>query len=477
MTRYLPFYILAAAVFGLLSCDLEDKSPELELAFTVDAPLSLIDNVIHVPVLQDSAIDVHYSVFAPGRIEGLNISLDGMEEGIQEAKGSTQFNGSIHMDVPFDNVTREVILEVMDGSSQVRTSRIQIAVEAAGSFSVDGEIEVSGNVRQGHEVTISGSGFGEGPTLVLFDDFEGGDPWDPIPLEDALIGAWSAKSEGSYTPRYHEYAYGGNTSFSMEDEVAEKAIWGKKQAQLKARFEDTQEVFISYHLAVPPERNYPGADSRGQWGSGSHWKMSWLMDGDDGFGSGDGKADLCIPTNGQAQAMQIGGNTDNIGWVGSLDNLFDIDGFNRVTTWLKADSANVQDAGYTWIQWLSAKTSPIFENEYEGPVFNARTTSPTSYQWNQFNVPGWYGNNLTNPGGVYDNVYLATGEHSPARVEIGDSATYEDCTQLTIMPALSWTDSEIQVIVKTKGEETISGKYLFIFSGQNQLLFEGIPIP
>ena len=162
---------------------------------------------------------------------------------------------------------------------------------------------------------------------------------------------------------------------------------------------------------------------------------------------------------------------------GSLDDLFDINGFNRVSTWLKADAANPETEGYTWIQWLSAKTDPAFVRDYDRPVFNGSATLPTSYKWTQLNVPGWYGNSLNNPGGVYDDVYLATGANAAARVEIGDASEYEDCTELSIMPSVSWADSEIKVIVKTKGNQTISQKYLFIFNGENELITEGIQIP
>ena len=144
---------------------------------------------------------------------------------------------------------------------------------------------------------------------------------------------------------------------------------------------------------------------------------------------------------------------------------------------MRPDPAAPETQGYTWAQWLSAKTAPAFTQERIKPVFNGETTSPTSYQWNQLNVPGWFGNSLVNPGGVYDDVYLATGANAPARVEVGDAPVYEDCTELSIMPSLSWTDSEIKVIVKTKGTETIAQKYIFIFNGQNALIADGIAIP
>src|SRR5690554_7366312 len=94
-------------------------------------------------------------------------------------------------------------------------------VEDDDIFSVDGDIQVSGSVNQDEVVTIVGSGFGSGPNIVIYDDFEGGSHDDPIALDSPVIGTWSAKSE-DYIARYHRYAYSGQTSFSMQDDRSEE---------------------------------------------------------------------------------------------------------------------------------------------------------------------------------------------------------------------------------------------------------------
>lgn len=473
------FFALGFLLVAVTGCVEKDAIPELKMpAIVVTAPgHTIANNAIQVSVIEAStAITIDYTVTASTTIQQFVQAVAGVEETISEAEGLEEYTGQLVVNVPYENQSIAVQLEVTDKNDLVATETISIVVEAAGEFTIEGDVQITGNVRQGEEITISGSGFGEGPNVVIYDDFEGGAHNDPIPLTSPLIGAWAAVSS-PYVPRYHEYAYSGNTSYSMQDDLATVSQYGGKPAQLKVRFDDTQEVFISYQLTVPPGKHFPGAPTREEWGAASHWKMTWLMDGDNGFGHGDGRADLCIPTNGQAKGLQIVGNTDKIGWVGDLDDLFDVDGFNRVAVWLRADPAAPETEGYTWIQWLSAKTAPAFTREHIKPVFNAGATSPTSYQWNQLNVPGWFGNSLVNPGGVYDDVYLATGANAPARVEVGDAPDYEDCTELSIMPSLSWTDSEIKVIVKTKGTETISQKYIFIFDGQNELIADGIAIP
>lgn len=432
--------------------------------------------IIEVSVIEDETeINLNYSAETSSTIQNLVLTIGGSEEPIAEAIGQESFSGIHVLQVPYVSKTIQVRIDVTDENELTASETIAIQVVTAGDFIVEGDVRISGSVRQGEELTIKGSGFGQGPNVIIYDDFEGVHE-GLIPLTSPLIGQWTSVST-TYKARYHEYGYSGTTSFSMQDDLATTDSYGKKDAQLKVRFDDTQEVFMSFQVAVPPGKHFPGAPTRDEWGAASHWKMTWLMDTDDGFGSNDGKADLCIPTNGQAKALQIVGNTDNVGWVGSLDDLFDIDGFNRVAVWVRAHPDEPAASGYTWIQWLSSKTNPIFTREHIKPVFNALATSPTSYQWNQWNVPGWFGNSLVNPGGVYDDVYLSTGANAPARVEIGDAPDYEDCTELSIMPPTSWSDTEIKVIVKTKGTETISQKYLFIFNGSNQLIEGGIQIP
>ena len=52
---------------------------------------------------------------------------------------------------------------------------------------------VAGSMADGQTVTISGSGFGNGPTVLVFDDFESGDgqPGQSIPLTSPEVGKWS----------------------------------------------------------------------------------------------------------------------------------------------------------------------------------------------------------------------------------------------------------------------------------------------
>ncbi len=72
------------------------------------------------------------------------------------------------------------------------------------------------------------------------------------------------------------------------------------------------------------------------------------------------------------------------------------------------------------------------------------------------------------PGGsyeiLYDDVYLAG---SPARVEIGDSSSWDNCTNREIQEGISWTDTSITFRIRS----TVSipdGAYLYVINSDNE---------
>jgi hypothetical protein len=298
LRRFVTVFVL---LFVVTSCKEDEAGISFELpSITVSAPgLGIVDGAIPVTVVENATdITIDYTITTSSTIQQLVLTIDGTEESIADAIGKESYTGQHVLSVPYENSAISIQFNVSDVNELAATESIIIQVSAGGAFIVEGDIQVTGNVRQGEEIVITGVGFGNGPNVILYDDFEGGAHEDLIPLTSPLIGEWAAMST-TYKPRYHEYSYSGSTSFSMQDDLAPTAIYGKKDAQLKARFDDTQEVFISYQLAVPPGKHFPGAPTREEWGAASHWKITWLMDGDNGFGGNDGKADLCIPTNGR----------------------------------------------------------------------------------------------------------------------------------------------------------------------------------
>src|SRR5690606_39950913 len=72
------------------------------------------------------------------------------------------------------------IFQVTDENDLFTSETLSIEVSKGGDFLVEGDIQITGNVRQGEEIVITGVGFGSGPNVILYDDFEGAHN-DPIP--------------------------------------------------------------------------------------------------------------------------------------------------------------------------------------------------------------------------------------------------------------------------------------------------------
>ena len=71
---------------------------------------------------------------------------------------------------------------------------------------------------------------------------------------------------------------------------------------------------------------------------------------------------------------------------------------------------------------------------------------------------------LVTNGGDYadtywDDVYV---DNSWARVEVGDSSTYANCTHREMQIPSSWSNSSVTVTVNQGSLSSLSGKYLFV---------------
>jgi hypothetical protein len=142
---------------------------------------------------------------------------------------------------------------------------------------------VIGAVRDGSSVVIAGARFGAvGPNVVIFDDFEGGSPGDPIATGagSAAVGEWVLL--GSGTPRYgDEFAVSGSRAFRADfsEDSNQQAF-----ADLPP---DTTEIFYSWWMYTPEGHRFPGQDNVDTL----NWKVIWLL-GEDRLGGGTHDDDL-----------------------------------------------------------------------------------------------------------------------------------------------------------------------------------------
>ncbi len=328
---------------------------------------------------------------------------------------------------------------------------------------------VSGSVSDGQQITITGSNFGaNGPDVILFDDFKRGIEGEDITLT-APLGNWNVPQ--------HQPTYGKDT----QGNIAGRFI-GDGGGRLIFTFSDVQEIFISYRVMIPGGKHFPHSFAPNTFPSGSQWKLTWLMDGDRGAAGND---DLVIPTWGNGTYFSIAGN-DNAyqlatGRASGDTRWFSFQDWNRYSVYMKGGATPDVDPGTVWSQGMSEEFGQKIFGSSDRRLFDGDDTAD-GYQfeddaisrWNKLNVPGWHRGGDDNAAAMYDDIYIATGAHARARIEIGNNAIYENSTVLAIATPASWQDNAITTTVRQGTFQVGETAYLFVID-ENGNVSTGYP--
>ncbi len=233
---------------------------------------------------------------------------------------------------------------------------------------------------------------------------------------------------------------------------------------------------------IPEGKHFPNSGAPKTFPAGSQWKLTWLMDGERGAAGND---DLVIPTWGNGTYFYIAGN-DNafqlpVGRPGSSDNWFSFEGWNRFSVYMKGGGIPDVDPGTTWSQGMSEEfgqhvftsTKKLFDGDDTPDGYKFEDDSIS--RWNRLNVPGWHRGGDDNAGAMYDDMYIATGPHARARIEIGNNAVYAKSTKLAITTPSSWQDGSITTTIRRgvfRDGETV---YVFVINEQGEVS-NGFPV-
>lgn len=126
---------------------------------------------------------------------------------------------------------------------------LSLVLSAKPSWALPSISSYSGFIRDGQQMSISGTGFGDlGPSIVIFDDFNGGAAGNEIPLTSPKVSSWTIT--GTYHPAYSSLAHSGTSSMRTAN--------GVNMLQFGKTFSPATEVFASFWVRVPPGTNFPG---------------------------------------------------------------------------------------------------------------------------------------------------------------------------------------------------------------------------
>ncbi|MCW8931856.1 MAG: hypothetical protein OQL19_16685 [Gammaproteobacteria bacterium] len=321
------------------------------------------------------------------------------------------------------------------------------------------------------KLTILGSGFGsDAPNVIMYDRFESDSSAASkgvIPTTSPDIGEWSSSDHSSVRAIYNSQAQSGNFSAQVYDAT---------QKVLTLDFDTgAQEVFMSYWVRLPNNQIFPGAGFSGAkipkvFSTDSSWKFTWLYDLDRSGHSND----LCLPTHvGSEGVFYLAGNDFNLDTsIGNRDVWWSWNSWIRISVWLRANQSDPTANGDVLFQTISAEkgvreyitSKPVFDADFSNGIGEMHEGLPDIKQYQHLSFPGWIRSGSdegTTP--LYDNIYVAIGENSQARVEIADSSNYIGTEQIAIQKVISWSDTKIEIeLVDIDSFNSLKDVFIFV---------------
>ena len=337
----------------------------------------------------------------------------------------------------------------------------------------------TGSLTPSQTLTITGSSFGtQGPNIVLMEDFERDTAGQKVQLAKAPVGAWTGYNS-SNTFLASPSAHTGAVGFHAYDYAHQGA--NILNLALPSQY---QEAFISFWVTVPAGKTFPGEwgptgkappPVAGQFSGDSSWKFGWLFQAGGSVSSTTqfdlrtldyGGSNQFMPAEsnaGYAMFIQPGNYYQNSNNVGT--GWWSWTGWNRISTWVRGNSTVPAGAIGGMMQTLSAQNgmaSWSFGNPVTYPT-SAMFQKGVSQYFSQINIPGWVRENSgANADPTYDDIYIAVGPGSAARVEITDAPTYVASKHATLLRPTAWAAGQIVATVPAAGFDFTGPAYLYV---------------
>lgn len=309
---------------------------------------------------------------------------------------------------------------------------------------------VSGTVSNGNTITISGSSFGSGPTVNVFDNFEAGSSGSAINTSQQTFGAFtSVWDDGAgHVPRTStSYAHAGIKSMVVDFTAGTRITLNA----LGLAFSPSPAWMISWWVMMPSGSRVPDD------GAGPNLKQWWTTAGAAGSEIAD-YVDVLLSSDGTSSLFEHANDPSNGGATDCNwhNTLFRNNGVWVRKTWFLRHSTS--GGGTLWAQELNGSSQIV-------PCNN--TSATTTYGSNltaHIQIPG-YGRPDSSSVIYLDDVYISTGANAWARVEICNSSTYSSATNCSLLTPTSWGASSISAVVRP-GSLT-GAAYIFVIDSTN----------
>lgn len=327
---------------------------------------------------------------------------------------------------------------------------IDLKAKAGGGFESVG----LGGGGGGGSNTITGTGFGAGPDVVLFASADG-TSGELVGLTDPEIGDYAELEVKAFehAPGVRYHTKNSKTWITGRDPL-QLGSTSKLMTGVRFALDTPSDRFrVAYKLAAADNQKMPGAAAVGGSPSdenASVFKTIWV-DYLNGFGNSN--PDTCIPTWLGDSWTTIGGNDvtpkyNVTGRANFSSSAFDFSAGENLVSYVSGQPESVAGAWDGVISWMLAVqgATPSFTRtrRTDAEPFNSATTTFADRLWQDFCFPGWYGNtSYVDVLPLYRDLYVAVGNNCEACLILSDSTTLSASTEFAIIPADTWTDTEI----------------------------------
>lgn len=325
--------------------------------------------------------------------------------------------------------------------------------------------------------TLTGTGFGSEPTVLIFDRATGTAGASYSLTAD--VGTWS---------RYNNVGAGKNTDVRYLSHAGRTwmagrqiSLVGTSAAELGGVILDAEsaysEYYLEYRVVVPTGYCLPGAypntNSKTWTDTDSRWKLTWAWNS---AYSATTTTDCCYPTlvptasfsmTGNAMTPRYGSAASNSG-VGYSMSLFSATNENIIGAYVKVGTSATAFDGV--VETFQANGAAVSRNVITNArPFHGRTDPIPVASHDTFVFCAWQGNvNHTNVQHGWADMYLAVGANAQARVYAHNAPTLAGSSQVYNVTACksSWSGTSITV---TGLEARESLTYMSVISADGTL--------
>lgn len=306
-------------------------------------------------------------------------------------------------------------------------------------------------VDDGNTISILGSGFGEGPSVALHDDFSNAIiSGDGVTLAPQ-IGNWLSESKSSSNNAFVDEKY-GNAGLFARGNGSSVLVFGIPDGEGPHGLKTFQEVYFSY--TIRDLGDFPGDNGTPtQFSTRSSTKDAWMMLGDKGDNTGWAVSqgdpsghDLYIPawTGG---GFNIAGNNTRMRpsfWPGELTKNWAFGDWNTMMFHAELNPEDPYGEAEGFFSFLNKNA--YHEKVRQGNMMEDQRSEGVPFaSWDRIKFFAWMFTGDAEVKRVIDEVYIAIGDNANARVLLTDGESLEKSTRVFHLSPESWTDSKIVV--------------------------------